>query len=92
MLNQREMFDALEKSEVLTNEMVDILKELDVTESRVTQASLNSMLLGLRNRVIKGDKLVLESTGVRFENQHIFDAWVQNTFNLFSVKLYMSSI
>ena len=92
MLNQKEMFDAIAHSKVITNEMVEILRELDVTESRVTQASLNSMLLDLRNRVIKGEKLVLESDNTIFKNKHIFDAWVQDTFDEYSVKLYMSSI
>lgn len=92
MLNQKEMFDAIAHSKVVTNEMVEILRELDVTESRVTQASLNSMLLDLRNRVIKGEKLVLESDNTIFKNKHIFDAWVQDTFDEYSVELYMSSI
>lgn len=92
MLNQTEMFKAIKESKVITNEMVDILRELDVTDSRVTQASLNSMLLDLRNRVIKGEKLVLESDNTIFKNEHIYDAWVQETFDAYSVKLYMSSI
>lgn len=92
MLNQTEMFKAIKESKVITNEMVDILRELDVTDSRVTQASLNSMLMDLRNRVIKGEKLVLESDNTIFKNEHIYDAWVQETFDAYSVKLYMSSI
>lgn len=92
MLNPTEMYKLLDNSDIITNEMLSVLRELDVTNSRVTQASLNSMLIGLRNRVIKGEKLVLEKDNTIFENEHIFDAWVQNEFDAFSVKLYMSSI
>lgn len=92
MLSPDQMFKLLDTSMIITDEMLSVLKELDVTNSRVTQASLNSMLLGLRKRIIKGEEIVLQQDNTIFKNKHIFDAWVQNTFDAYSVKLYMSSI
>ena len=92
MINPQQLYNMLESSKLISKEMVKILKELDVTESRVTQASLNSMLLDLRKRVIKEKDIILEEDNTIFKNEHIFDAWVQDTFDAYSVMLYMDSI
>lgn len=92
MITPNELYKLLDSSKLISKEMVTILKELDVTNSRVTQASLNSMLLDLRKRVIKEKDIRLEETNTIFENEHLFDAWVQDTFEVYSAELYMSSI
>ena len=87
----KEIYNHIEKAEVISKELTDILLELDTTNSRVTQASLNDMLIALHNRINKDGSVKFEllDTDVDVES---FIHWIESEFTLYSTNLVKETI
>lgn len=90
-MDQKELIYALERNEVLTNEIKAILLELDTTNSRATQAYLNDLLLIIRDRLLKNEHIVDESTSQTLDLKS-YDTWIRNEFTTYSSSMYFDSI
>lgn len=90
-MDQKELIHALEHNEIFTNEVKSILLELDTTSSMSTQAYLNDLLLIIRNRLLKNEHIVDESTSEAL-NLTSYDAWIRKEFTSYSSNMYFESI
>lgn len=91
MLSPEELFSLIDTSSVLTNTMMDILIELDTTNSTTTQAELNDMLVCLYTRIKDGEHIRNEKSG-EILTEHDFTSWVNNEFTTYSANMFNNSI
>ena len=90
-MDQKELIYDLERNEVLTKEIKSILLELDTTNSRATQAYLNDLLLIIRERLLKNEHMVDETTSKALDLK-TYEAWIRNEFTTYSSTMYFDSI
>lgn len=89
--NVTEIFNQIEKSEVISKELTDVLLELDVTKSVVTQASLNDMLEALYKRIEAEGSMEFEGIEPKMSCAKFID-WLDKNFTRYSYKLFMETI
>ncbi len=85
MTNQ-ELFRIVSEENVISREVVDILLELDSTASVTTQASLEELLKILYDRLEEED-ISIDDIGDHVTKEE-FQAWVEDNFDDYSVKLF----
>ena len=90
-MTSSELNKAVSSGNIITNEMVSIFKELDMTPSVATQASLNNMLIDIRNRIKNGADITIEGTNHQLTIES-FDEFLKDTLEEYSCKLYNNSI
>ena len=73
----KDIYNHIENAEIISKELTNILLELDTTNSRVTQASLNDMLIALHNRINK-DGSVESTTNVKRMREHLISGGLVN--------------
>ena len=86
----KEYREKIENSEVITRDVTDAMLELDVTNSRVTQAELNQDLVSLYKR-LGSRELTVECIGEK-TSQEDFVKWIHDNFTDYSVRLFDESI
>lgn len=91
MLSPDELFSLVDTSSILTNTMMNILIELDTTNSITTQAELNTMLVKLYTRIKEGEHIRNEKSG-EIMTEHDFISWINNEFTAYSANLFNKSI
>ena len=87
----KEIYNHIEKAEVISKELTDILLELDTTNSRVTQASLNDILMTLYNRIKSEEKTKFEVTD-SYMNCEEFINWLYMNITTYSYNMFMESM
>lgn len=90
-MDQKELITALEKQEIFSTEIKNILLELDTTKSSSTQAYLNDLLLIIRERLLQNEHIVDESTNEPL-TLTLFENWIRNQFTTYSSNMYFDSI
>ena len=91
-MTNEELYRAVNESETITREVLDILTELDGTASVTTQAELNKLLVILYERSGRGE-ITLEGVGNGEPvTQEQFSAWVNDSFDTYSAKIFNESI
>lgn len=85
----RELYRIMDEEENITDDVVNILKELDVLPSVTTQASLNKMLVAVHDRLLNGEKVVISGKTMTVND---FNMWVHNTFEAYSANMYKNTI
>lgn len=90
-LTNQELYQAVDRAAVITEEMTDIFRELDGTGSTTTQASLNEMLITLYNRLSEED-VVIERFGDDPCTQAEFAAWIEDDFDDYTKGLFQDGI
>lgn len=90
-MDQKGLITALEKQEIFSNEIKNILLELDTTKSSSTQAYLNDLLLIIRERLLQNEHIVDESTNEPL-TLTLFENWIRNQFTTYSSNMYFDSI
>lgn len=89
-LTNQELYQAVDRDAVITEEMTDIFKELDSTVSTTTQASLNEMLVILYNRLSE-EEIVIERFGDEPCTQEDFAAWIEDEFDDYTKGLFVDA-
>lgn len=89
-MDQKELVNALEKNELFTEEIKTILLELDTTSSMSTQAYLNELLLIVRERLLKNERIVDETTKQELTLTS-FNDWIRSEFTKYSSDMYFHS-
>lgn len=85
-MTNHELFETVEKSNVISKEVTDILLELDTTASVTTQASLEELLSTLYKRLSDED-ISIEVIGDHVTKEQ-FVSWVDDNYDDYSRKLF----
>ncbi len=85
-----ELYKFMDESNDIGDDAIAILKELDGTASVVTQASLNEILVGLYNR-LDASPVKISGLGENVSKEQ-YAAWVDDTFDTYTVGLFKKSI
>ena len=92
-MKTEELYKSIETNKVITEDITNILLELDVTNSITTQASLNNLLVELRDRIrTERDIIVNTINKDRPVKVYEFDTWILEKFTPYSSDLYQKSI
>jgi hypothetical protein len=87
------LYSRLETDKVINEEVSSILLELDIVNSVTTQASLNKMLVNLRERIVNEKDIMI--TYIDKDNTISvlkYDNWIYENFTQYSIDLYKSTI
>ena len=85
------IYNHIEKAEIISKELTEILLEMDTTNSRVTQASLNDILVSLYNRIKVDKEDTFESTNNKLDCRAFID-WVDNNFTVYSANMLKDTL
>lgn len=92
-MKTEELYKSIETNKVITEDITNILLELDVTNSITTQASLNNLLVELRSRIKNENDIIINTINKdRPAKAYEFDAWILEKFTPYSSDLYAKSI
>ena len=87
----KDIYNHIEKAEIISKELTDILLEMDTTNSRVTQASLNDILVSLYNRIKVDKEVTFECTNNKLDCRAFID-WVDNNFTVYSANMLKDTL
>lgn len=92
-MKTEELYKSIETNKVITEDITNILLELDVTNSITTQASLNNLLVELRSRIKNENDIIINTINKdRPAKAYEFDVWILEKFTPYSSDLYAKSI
>lgn len=87
----KDIYNHIEKAEVISKELTNILLEMDITNSRVTQASLNDIFVSLYNRIKVDKEVAFECTNNKLDCKAFID-WIDNNFTVYSANMLKDTL
>ena len=87
--NYNELYRFMEETNEIGDDEIAILRELDETNSMVTQASLNDILVGVYKR-LESEKISVSEIGESVSRED-FASWVEDTFDGYTAGLFKES-
>ena len=87
----KDIYNHIENAEMISKELTNILLELDTTNSRVTQASLNDILVSLYSRIKADKEVAFECTNSKLNCKSFID-WIDNNFTIYSANMLKDTL
>ena len=91
-MTNNELYKVIETENVISEEVVDILLELDTTNSVSTQIELNKLLVTLYNRLGTENGIVIHTKSENITTQAGLIKWIDDEIDQYSTDMFHKSI
>lgn len=91
--NFNDLAKYIDNEKILTTDVTNILKELDILPSTTTQAALNDYLVVIGNRILNKEEIILaeycETRTILIEE---YEHWLESNFTEYSYNMYKNTM